>query len=193
MSERSVQLHLRTPTERQDSGLGQAGSQFKAAPDPDSQQRFAQAMKASELAPSAPLPGEPAGQAVASPMGLFGGMAPAAPAGLRPGLLPLLKDSLKGLQVGQDARSLRLELDEDLYPGVSVSVFEDAGAWVAEFRCSQQAVYTELAEPARDMARQLADELHHDALWRVIDESQGPVGADDPDRTTEAFASAPPR
>ena len=95
--------------------------------------------------------------------------------------------------MGQDARRVRLELEENLYPGVSVAIFEDAGAWVAEFRCSQPSSYAELAEPARDMARQLADELHHDALWRVIDESEGPVVDDDPDHTTEAFASAPPR
>lgn len=193
MSERSVQLHLRTPAERQDNGQGQATSQFRAAPDQDSQQRFAQAMKASELAPASPLPGEPLGQAAASPMGLFGGIQAAASPDLKPGLMPMLKESLKGLQVGQDARSLRLQLDDNLYPGVSVSIFEDAGAWVAEFRCSQQGPYTELATPAQDMARQLADELHHDALWRVIDESQGPVANDDPDHTTEAFASAPPR
>jgi hypothetical protein len=192
MTERSVQLHLRTPTERQDTGMGQASSQFKAAPDQDSQQRFAQAMKASDLAPAAPLPGEPVGQPAASPMGLFGGV-PAAAATLKPGLMPLLKDSLKGLQVGQDARSVRLELDESLYPGVSVSVFEDAGAWVAEFRCQNKEAYTELATPAQDMARQLADELQHDALWRVIDESDGPVADNALDHTTEAFASAPQR
>ena len=193
MSERSVQLHLRTPTERQDSGLGQAASQFKAAPDQDSQQRFAQAMKASDLAPTSPLPGESSNQAATSPMGLFGSPQATASTALKPGLMPLLKDSLKGLQVGQDARSLRLELDDSLYPGVSVSIFEDAGAWVAEFRCSHAPSYAELATSAQDMARQLADELHHDALWRVIDESQGPVAQDDTDHTTEAFASAPPR
>lgn len=193
MSERSVQLHLRTPTERQESGQGQASAQFRSAPDQDSQRRFAQALKASDLAPASTLPGEPLGKAEASPMGLFGGVQATAAIDLKPGLLPMLKDSLKGLQVGQDARSLRLELDDTLYPGVSVSIFEDAGAWVAEFRCSQHGSYTELATPAQGMARQLADELHHDALWRVIDESTGPIANDDPDHTTEAFASAPQR
>ena len=37
-----------------------------------------------------------------------------------------------------------------------------------------------------------ADELRRDALWRVIDESEGPVAEGDADHITEAFASAPP-
>lgn len=194
MSERSVQLHLRTPTERQDTGLGQSLPQQMTSPDQESQQRFAQAMKASDLAPPAPAPGETVGQSVSSPMGLFSAAStPLSGSDLHSGMLPLIKNSLKGLQVGQDARSVRLELDDALYPGVSVAVFEDAGAWVAEFRCSQQDSYESLALPAQEMAHQMASELQHDALWRVIDESAGPVAENDQDHTTEAFASAPQR
>ena len=194
MSERSVQLHLRTPTERQESGLGQGSSGLPSAPNQDSQNRFQQAMKATDLAPAAPLPGESAAVSVANPMGLFGGSSAWAESpGVKAGLMPLLKDSLKGLQVGQDARSVRMELSEDLYPGVSVSIFEDAGAWVAEFRCTHASSYEDLSAPAQEMASQLADELRRDALWRVINESNGPVSDADPDRTTEAFASAPQR
>jgi hypothetical protein len=195
MSERSVQLHLRTPTERQDMGTGLGAGQSQgmpSAPGDGSAERFKQAMaKASDLAPAAPLPGEQSAVTIGNPMGLFGGAAPAAAPGVHPGVMGLLKDSLKGLQVGQEQRSVRMELDDALYPGVAVAVFEDAGAWVAEFRCSQLESYRSLSEPAQDMARQLADELQRDALWRVIDESDGPVADGDTDHTTEAFASAP--
>jgi hypothetical protein len=192
MTERSVQLHLRTPTERQDFGMGAGGSQGTPdSPTDGSAERFKQAMKASDLAPQAPLPGEQAGKAVANPMGLFGAVVPADTPGVHPGVMNLLKDSLKGLQVGQEQRGVRMELDDALYPGTAVSVFEDAGAWVAEFRCRQIDAYRALAEPAQEMARRLADELERDALWRVIDESDGPVAEGDADHTTEAFASAP--
>jgi hypothetical protein len=85
-----------------------------------------------------------------------------------------------------------MALDDALFPGVAVSVFEDAGAWVAEFRCSQIESYLSLSAPAADMARQLANELRRDTLWRVLDESEGPVADGDSDHSTEAFASAPP-
>ncbi len=189
MSERSVQLHLRTPNERQDFGLGAGSSQgMPDQPGEGSADRFKQALaKAADLAP--PVPG-PAEQPLSHPMGLFGAV-PAAPA-VDNGLLGLLKDSLKGLQVGQEQRGVRMELDETLYPGVAVSVFEDAGAWVAQFRCREIESYRALAEPAQDMARRMAAELRRDALWRVIDESAGPVVEGDSDHTLEAFASAPP-
>ena len=193
MSERSVQLHLRTPTEGQDFGLGAGTSQgMPNAPSDGSAERFKQAMmKPSDLAPPAPLPGESVGKPVANPMGLFGGAAPNGDHPVHPGVMNLLKDSLKGLQVGQEQRGVRMELDDALYPGVAVSVFEDAGAWVAEFRCRDLDSYRALSEPAQAMARRLADELERDALWRVIDESAGPVAEGDADHTTEAFASAP--
>ena len=161
MTERSIHLHTRTPTERQDFSMGAGGSQsMPNTPGDGSAERFKQAMKASDLAPPAPPPGELTGQAVANPMGLFGAMPTGvASAAIKPGVMKLLKDSLKGLQVGQEQRSVRMALDEGLYPGVAVSVYEDAGAWVAEFRCSELASFQSLAEPAQSMARPLAGEL----------------------------------
>lgn len=192
MSERSVQLHLHTPTERQDMDLGQSQSQtLPDAPQDGSAERFRQALRES----GSPSVGEPAAAIPSGPMGLFGSGAHAPAAGVQPvvhpGVLQLLQDSIKGLQVGQDQRGVRMELDDGLYPGVAVSVFEDAGAWVAELRCRDSESYRSLAAPAQDMARQLAQTLQRDALWCVIDESAGPVAEGDTDRTTEAFASSP--
>lgn len=195
MNDRSIQLHVRTPTERQDFGMGAGGSQGSPTTAKDgSAEQFRQAMlKSSDLAPPSPLPGEQAGQPVSNPMGLFGAPHVAATSTINPGVMSLLKDSLKGLQVGQEQRSVRMELDDALYPGVSVSVYEDAGAMVAEFRCTELDSFRTLSEPAQEMARHLADELNRDALWRVIDESEGPVANGDSDHTCEAFASAPPQ
>ena len=194
MTERSVQLHMRTPTERQDFGLGAGDSQgsLPQSPGEGSTDRFKQAMKASDLAPELPLPGDKNEAAVATPMALFGGASGGNTNVIKPGVMNLLKESLKGLQVGQEQRSVRMALDDSLFPGVAVSVFEDAGAWVAEFRCSQIESYRSLSAPAADMARQFANELRRDTLWRVLDESEGPVADGDNDHTTEAFASAPP-
>jgi hypothetical protein len=194
MTERSVQLHVRTPTERQDFGMGAGDAQgsMPQTPGDGSADRFKQAMKASDLAPEVPLPGETHQTAVATPMGLFGAATGVNTGSIKPGVMNLLKDSLKGLQVGQEHRSVRMELDDALYPGVAVSVFEDAGAWVAEFRCSHIDSFVSLSTPAADMARQLANELRRDTVWRVLDESEGPVADGDRDHSTEAFASAPP-
>jgi hypothetical protein len=194
MNERSVQLHVRTPTERQDFGLGsgEAQSSLPQTPDDGSSERFKQAMKASDLAPEVPLPGETKQAEIGTPMALFGATSAVSTGNIKPGVMNALKDSLKGLQVGHEQRSVRMELDDALYPGVAVAVFEDAGAWVAEFRCSQMESYRSLSEPAADMARQLAKELKRDTVWRVLDESEGQVADGDTDHTTEAFASAPP-
>ena len=191
MSERSVQLHLHTPTERQDLDLGQSPSQtLPDAPQDGSAERFRQALSEASTRTSAPPP-EDRVALPSGPMGLFGGAPRAPAAGVHPGVLQLMQDSIKGLQVGQEQRGVRMELDDALYPGVAVSVYEDAGAWVAELRCRDSESYRALATPAQDMARQLALALQRDALWRVIDESAGPVAEGDADCTTEAFASSP--
>jgi hypothetical protein len=189
MTERPISLDLRMPSSRSESGP-QSGMGTPTQPGDDSRARFAQAMKAADLAPPAAAPAE---AALSHPMGLFGGAASAtsAQAAVNPGVLDLLRQSVGGLQIGQEQRSVRMDLADDLYPGVSVSVFEDAGAWVAEFRCTEADSFQSLATPAQDMARQLANDLGRDAVWRVIDESQGPVADHDTDHITEAFASAP--
>jgi hypothetical protein len=62
---------------------------------------------------------------------------------------------------------LRLQLDEERLPGASVTVGEEAGACLAEFECSVESSFLCLAGPARDLARQLAEALRRDAVWRV--------------------------
>lgn len=108
------------------------------------------------------------------------------------------------LMVGQDAspsgsRLLRMEINEDLLPGVTVRVFEDAGAWVAEFLCRDESSYVMLAEPAQEMARRLAQTLENDSVWRVVADGLIPSGdwarlvnnSSDGLPSTEMFASSP--
>jgi hypothetical protein len=99
-----------------------------------------------------------------------------------------LQDNVKRLLVGEDQRSLRLDLDPAVFPGTSVRVYEDAGAWVAEFSCSNADSFERLARPAQEMAASLAQALSSDALWRVV--LIGIDGADAPE-PVESFASAP--
>lgn len=192
MNDRSIQLHIRTPNDRQDFSMGAGNAQSGPMTAQDgSAERFKQALlKSADLMPATD-PASQETQQIGSPMNLFGVAPTAATPALNPGVMNLLKNNIKGLQVGQEQRSVRMELDDTLYPGVNVSVFEDAGALVAEFRCTEKQSYLSLAEPAQEMARQMADEINRDALWRVIDESEGPVVDFDIDHTCEAFASAP--
>ena len=81
----------------------------------------------------------------------------------------------------QGRREVRIEVSEDVLPGVSLSVYQQHGEWIAAFRCTDPAAYTLLAEPAEQMARDLADLLQAPARWCVTFDSTPPA-------QTEAFA-----
>jgi hypothetical protein len=89
---------------------------------------------------------------------------------------------------GRDSqRSVRMELTEDMMPGVSLAMFEDGGAVVAEFECRVEASFVKLAEPAQALAHQLAVTLERDTVWRVMPAPDaGFVGI----QTVEAFGYA---
>lgn len=77
---------------------------------------------------------------------------------------------------GTGGRMLMMDIGDEILPGVTVSVYEDAGAWVAEFRCREEAPFCLLAQRASSMASKLADELGQDAVWRVMAEGLSPGG-----------------
>ena len=86
-----------------------------------------------------------------------------------------IMDSLRGmvqqLMVGDGLdgrRTLRMDIDPELLPGVSVTILEDAGAWVAEFECRDERSFVQLARSASQMAQKLAEILQQDAVWRVF-------------------------
>jgi hypothetical protein len=125
---------------------------------------------------------------LSGPLGLFSqGINTTRPQQLPAQMLQQLTQGVRQMLVGQEQRSMQLQLDEELMPGVKVKVFEDAGAWVAEFSCTDPNSYERLASAATSMASQLAMALAQDALWRVLLFS----AQTEPSDMTEAFASAP--
>lgn len=200
MADRPISLDLRTPSGQGqgDRSGGTAGGLPQKAPDNAAVARFAQSMRGSgdAAAPAAASRSEPpAAPDLSGPLGLFGAAgsrsaehatAIAAPATQK--LVSDLQDSVKRLLVAEDQRSLRLDIDPSVFPGVVVRVFEDAGAWVAEFSCSDIESFNKLARPAQDMASRLAESLSRDAVWKVLPQGLEGLGATGP---VEAFASAP--
>lgn len=198
MPDRPISLDVRTPSGQPQGDLmgGSPGGLSQRAPDQESVARFAQSLKGASGQDAAPGKTDPKPPVASGPLGLFGGPAANTGAGLgSPGssaanqqLVSDLHDSVKRLLVAEDQRSLRLDIDPSVFPGVVVRVFEDAGAWVAEFACSQPESFTKLAAPAQDMALKLAESLSRDAVWRVLPEGIDGSGISGP---VEAFASAP--
>lgn len=189
MAENTIQMGVRTGTHGDlQSGAGAHSSPQEA--DPQAAERFGEALA------QAPA-GATIGGRLLSPFELLGAVPQAATAAVSVGdaspsaaLVSLLQDSVNGLLVGEGQegrREVRITLEESLMPGVSVALYEDAGAWVADVCCSNATSYDTLARAVSDMARQMAQALARDALWRVTLETTStgePV-------TVEAFASCP--
>lgn len=117
------------------------------------------------------------------PFALFGaGASPAGPGAADAGddvatrLARDLGSSVERLLVGDGSsgrREARLDLADDLLPGVSVSVFEEAGRVVAAFVCANETSRERLAACAATLASELAQALSRSTLVRVT--------TDDPD------------
>lgn len=178
-------------------------------PSPDAESAFREALTRDDEPATEPSPGSaPASASASAPAsGIFGLLgqhaAPMATPAPPPSLLESLRELASGLMVSDDPagrQSLRLTLDEACLPGVSVNVSDEAGACLADFECSVETSFLCLAEPARDMARELAATLGRGAVWRV--RACGPL-ARQPGRWqalstpleqgvgVEAYASAP--
>jgi hypothetical protein len=208
MPDRPVSLDLRTPSGQAQGDLagGLPGGTARRAPDQDAVARFGQSLRAdrpNEMAQGQPAP---ASGTPASPFSLFGRQAMTGPGGPLDGLAERapepaeaaraqvaslwdrsLQDTVRRLLVAEDQRSLRLDIDPSVFPGVVLEVFEDAGAWVAQFSCSDRGSYQRLAACAQEMAPRLADALARDSLWRVLGDAGDAQGLE----AVEAFASAP--
>jgi len=204
MSDRPVSLDLRTPSgQAQSDRMGNSsGGAARGQADPDAIARFSDGLRAGGAAA-----GDRSGSSTetASPFSLFGRAEAVAVSGSDPVLsVPVngaagdaaspetlwdrsLQDNVKRLMVAEDQRSLRMDLDPTAFPGVIVEVFEDAGAWVAQFTCSERSSFDRLAGAANEMSLRMAEALGRDALWRVIAEGPGLDGQD----PVEAFSSSP--
>lgn len=87
----------------------------------------------------------------------------------------------------QGRRQVRVELKDEVLPGVSVSVYEEEGRVIADFVCASEPSRQRLAALVRTLAVQLAESLGR--LTRVR------VATDDPEDPclTETDADAPAR
>lgn len=204
MAERPVALDLRMPAGQTqgDRAGSMPGGTARQPPDQEAAARFAQSLKGVE---GVPAPAQASVLQAANPFSLFGratsgsASSPATSPAMRDGEArqrgdPVetiwdrtLQDGVKRLMVAEDQRSLRMDLDASVFPGVVVEVFEDAGAWVAQFTCSESDSFDRLAAAAEEMAPRMAASLERDALWRVLAESTA-LGERTP---VEAFSSAP--
>jgi hypothetical protein len=88
---------------------------------------------------------------------------------------------------GGGRRQVRVDLKDDVLPGVSVSVYDEEGRCVAEFVCANARSRERLCAMAPELAAQLADSLGRPARVRV--------SADDPEDPclAETDAAAPVR
>ena len=192
MAERPIYLDIQTNNSLLGSGsLSQPSPQERKPPDADTLGRFARAMQSDALSSQSVVAPTtvPAPTPLSGPLGLFaqGTHNTTHTQRVPSQMLEQLTQGVRQMLVGQEQRSMQLNLDEALMPGVQVKVFEDAGAWVAEFSCTDTQSYDRLASAATPMASQLALALARDALWRVLLLGVQP----EPLQTTEAFASAP--
>lgn len=178
-----------------------ASHQQRREPTPHEAQRFAQAMQAGgdgvsagvSKAATAPAQADSSAGRPASAFDLLRQMgAPASATTSAPDVqqqahasLDRLRQDLQNLvgrlmvgegSSGAGGRMLMMDLSDEILPGVTVSVYDDAGAWVAEFRCREEEPFRLLAQRAAVMASKLADELGQDAVWRVVAEGLSPGG-----------------
>lgn len=142
----------------------QPGTSLKSDTPPSDSDRkaFEDAMAADAAAPP---PGKPAStDAPPAPFALFGAARAEGAASAPPvpsGLANVLSQSAEQLMVNdQDGRrEVRVELKDDVFPGVSVAVFEDEGRLVACFTCAVEPSRERLTAAAPALARELAQSL----------------------------------
>ena len=175
----------------QGSGLAHSDGQAAGRQASDADRRaFEQALAQGQDADAQ----KPAPPAAATPFSLFGAAAAAAAAPPADTPSQALAEALLGsaeqllvADGSQGRRQVRVELKDDVLPGVSVSVYEEEGRVVADFVCANETSRERLTAMARPLAEQLADSLGRDARVRV--------SADDPEDPclAETDASAPAR
>jgi len=171
----------------------QAGTSLKSDTPPSDTDRkaFQDALAADrDSAPTAAAKPAAAETLPSAPFALFGAgriAEPASHAAAPSGLATALTQSAEQLMVNDDGgrREVRVELKDDVFPGVSVAVFENEGCLVAAFTCADESSRERLSGCAPALAKELAQSLSRATLVQVQ--------TDDPDDPCliEARADAP--
>lgn len=159
MTERRIDLNLNMPAFTS-GGPGSGGGTLRGEADERDRERFLDHLQRADTpAPTDAPPSPP------SPFALLGALPSAAPTPA----LPPLGELLAGLMVGEGhAGAVRMELAEDLLPGVTVSVGEADGAWQVDFICRDDDSRLRLNRSAPALAQEMANRLQRDTLWRVM-------------------------
>ena len=144
--------------------------------------RFQQAMQQPTATPQPPMP--------SGPFALFTATVPEAVPQAQAqaeSLSDLMQSMVQQLMVSdgsQSFRRVRIELADDVMPGVVLTLAEEGGALVAEFACRLESAFLRLSQPAQSLASQLAGTLGRDTVWRVMPDPATPM----PDmQTVEAW------
>lgn len=188
MTERRIDLNIGLSQGLPDlsqsqSGLGQAR---REAADAD-RHAFEQAMGQDPAGGAAPAQSRSVDD-VPRPFALFGG--PAAPRTgqnhVPEGLAQDLAQAADRMLVGDGStgrREVRLDLKDEILPGVTMSVYEEEGSLVAAFVCLREASRERLVACAQALADEWAQSMGRSVLVRI--------STDDPDDPclTEAAAA----
>jgi hypothetical protein len=172
MTERRVALDTALTQGMPDLAHSDTGNTRRDSTDSD-RKTFEQALARNDgstdqvKAPSADLP------QVAGPFALFGGPAASeqrdtksTPNGLTEGLAQAADRLLVG-DGSSGRREVRIDLKDEVLPGVTVSVYEDEGRLVAAFACSSESSRETLNGCAQPLADELARSLSRPTLVRV--------------------------
>ena len=173
MTDRPIHLDVSVPNFG--AGMqpdGNGAQQGRPDADAGARDRFDQAMKpAAEKAAETQMP--------QAPFSLFA--APQAEAARAPrdaALTTRVGDSVERLMVGDGSsgnKQVRMELKDDILPGVSVTVQELDGRLQVDFFCSVESSRLRLNDAAPDQSRELAQRLARDVLVRVqTDDEEDP-------------------
>ena len=192
MTDRRIGLDTAVPQGMPGSSarFGASGADVREQASKDDRQAFEQAMSGERAqAPAeAPPPID-----VPRPFALFGAFAspasaPAAGGTPAPGELTQgLRQAAERLLVGDGSsgrREVRIELKDEVLPGVTVCVYEDQGLLVAAFVCASEPSREKLCVCARALAGELASSLNR--AVRVC------VSTDDPEDPCPFEAAADP-
>ncbi|MFD0669020.1 hypothetical protein ACT80S_14965 [Ramlibacter sp. MAHUQ-53] len=172
-TDRSIRLDVSVP--RFGAGTPDTGaSGQQAQPDAGDSDRFAQAM-------ASPPPGPaPVAAGLPSPASLLGSLKPAAGAAdpLTSELASRVGEALSRLMVGEGragGKQVRMNLKDDLLPGVTVSIEEIEGRLQVDFLCRDETSRRRLVRAAPLQAPELARQLRRDVLLRVqADDEEDP-------------------
>ena len=164
---RQVGLDLSSPNLGAHAGNGYARGDggLSGQPDPRARDNFEQALHATQSREDAQ---SPAAQA-SNPFALFGSVAAAPPAADR-ALSRQLNESLQRLMVDDavaGGKQVRMELAEDVLPGVTVTIQEKEGRVQVDFICAAEASRLRLNAALPEQAPLLAERLRRDVLLRV--------------------------